>query len=334
MRPADSRLLRLLLRPRPRLAPLRLLGRRMCPLALLPPLLLPLAATRLAAATLPGVPTPTGNASCAGGAALQGVCFQHPASFKHLTTVANASGCCNACRHEPRCAVWVFRPARGLNPGCLLKPEGRTTTRQDPLCTSGHSGNHPAIPPPPPPPPPPPSPLPPRDRSRKPPSYWCTWQAQSREWMQGAAGLDAAGGEAYWTAWRSHDPPPGNPTAGYSGWDKYLNSSYLFRNPPPSGDAGASVGVDAGESGWAYLFSPAARSMLYFSLDNQWAVPHTMKLDTTLRFPEFAGRAPSALGALTARIKELGWAGLSVWVPGGASVSELLALHEAGVRGG
>ena len=139
--------------------------------------------------------------------------------------------------------------------------------------------------------------------------------------MQGAASEDAAGGEAFWSAWRNHDPPPNNPSAGYSGWDTFLNQSYLFANR--SG---------GGETGWAYLL-PRARSELYFSLDNQWATHKggSLGLDTAKRFPDFAGKSPSPLGALVTAVKELGWAGLSVWVPGGATASELSELHTAGV---
>ena len=163
--------------------------------------------------------------------------------------------------------------------------------------------------------------LPPRNPDRKPPSYWCTWQAQSREWMQGAAGLDAEGAEDFWMAWRNHDPPPNNPVAGYSGWDAYLNQSYLFRNKD---------GAPAqGEQGWAYLFSQPVRSGLYFSLDNQWA-DKAGRLDT-VRFPAYRDKSPSPLAALVADIKSLGWAGLSVWVPGGASVARLKEYHSSGV---
>eukprot|EP01052_Picozoa_sp_SAG31_P027531 SAG31_NODE_2584_length_5434_cov_3.784067_1_plen_666_part_00 len=261
---------------------------------------------------------------CGAESVLDGVCFQRPAAFAHDASVPNATACACACDASPQCSLWVYRPlTTELNPGCFLKPGGgQVQNRTDALCTSGSRSPHHPPAPIQPPPPGPPEPLPPRNPDRRPPAYWCTWQAQSREWMQGAADFDFGGGEAFWRAWRNHDPPPDNPTAGYSGWEKYLNQSYLFRNPG---------GVAAlGEQGWAYLFSKAVRSGLYFSLDNQWA-SKSGHLDTESRFPEFANKSPSPLAALVAKIKALGWAGLSLWVPGGASVAQLKEYHGAGV---
>lgn len=141
--------------------------------------------------------------------------------------------------------------------------------------------------------------------------------------MQGAAGLNTSGAEDFWMAWRNHDPAPNNPVAGYVGWDKYLNQSYLFRNENGT--------PEQGEQGWAYLFPKSVRSGLYFSLDNQWADPKTGGLDTASRFPAFRDKTPSPLAALVAKIKSLGWAGLSLWVPGGASINQLKEYHAAGV---
>jgi hypothetical protein len=150
--------------------------------------------------------------------------------------------------------------------------------------------------------------------------------------MQGAASLNASGGEDFWLAWRDHDPPPNDPVAGYSNWDNYLNQTYIFQNPPSAVAAAASAQAPPQdkEMGWAYLFPKAVRSGLYFSLDNQWAAKGG-ELDTKTRFPDLTGKLPSPLGALVAKVQALGWAGLSVWVPGGASVAQLSALHTAGV---
>ncbi len=259
---------------------------------------------------------------------LHGVCFSSPAAIERLTSIPNATACACACDAEPRCGRWVYRPLSAeLNPGCFLKPGGgHAKQRSDVLCTSGLRSRSAPVGPPSPSPDPPapnPGPLPPRDPDRKPPSYWCTWQAQSREWMQGAAGLNVSGGEAFWTAWRNHDPPPNNPAAGYSGWEQYLNQSYLFRNEKGT--------PEQGEQGWAYLFPESVRSGLYFSLDNQWADQKTGGLDTASRFPAYRDKSPTPLAALVSEIKSLGWAGLSLWVPGGASIPKLKEYHAAGV---
>jgi hypothetical protein len=163
----------------------------------------------------------------------------------------------------PTCIFWAI-----LTPFSL-----KITHRTDPLCTSGLSPSpRPPTPSPPgpgpPDPPPPPPPPRPRNPNRKPPAYWCTWQAQSREWMQGASGLDERGGEDYWRAWREHRPAPSNPTAGYSSWQRYLNQSYVFENRSGSRGPGAQGETEQGEAGWAYIL-PRARSGLFFSLDNQ-----------------------------------------------------------------
>ena len=316
-------------------------------------------------------------AACGGGPRLAGVCFHNPASFATIHNLPNATACACACEAEPRCNVWTYR-APGTEPNhlCLLKGAGGDVRRSDPLCTSGQVrvAPPPSPPSPPSPPQPPQPPLPPRNPGRKPPAYWCTWQAQSREWMQGAALLNASGGEDFWLAWRQHDPPPNDPVSGYSGWDKFLNQTYVFQNAPVPAPAPAQAPAapQPAEVGWAYLFKAATRRGLYFSLDNNWA-SHDGGLDTG-RFPDLAvpklcsrevdkvpctfpgikhpGQAtcesagccynaslganacykrPSPLGALVAEVKGLGWAGLSVWVPGGATAAQLDTLHVAGV---
>ena len=147
----------------------------------------------------------------------------------------------------------------------------------------------------------------------------------------GAAGLDACRRRTILDGVAQADPPPGNPAAGYSGWDKYLNESYLFARPTDHASTARFAGLGQSWSADGHTCSmPQHARGLYISLDNQWAVPHTAKLDTARRFPSFAGLSLSTYGFDDqSEIFGLGWP----FVVGSwrRYATELQALHEAGV---
>ena len=75
---------------------------------------------------------------------------------------------------------------------------------------------------------------------------------------------------------------------------------------------------------WASMY-PAIHEDIFFVLDDSWDLPADMngrndnpyfgttRLDTT-RFPSFTGTPVERLGALSARLKEMGWKGLGGWI--------------------
>lgn len=163
------------------------------------------------------------------------------------------------------------------------------------------------------------------------PAYWCTWQAQSRVWMDGAAGMDQADAEAYWTKWRAHDPEPG--AQGYAGWDAYINETLIFGTEleatasTPAAPAPSSAPVP-----WANLF-PRSRHQLFFSLDNGYQAKNKLALDPK-KFPSFKANSTAASFKLFSdKIKALGWRGLAVWIPGSrlANRENIQMLSDVGV---
>lgn len=122
-----------------------------------------------------------------------GQCFDTPPSYSTLHEISSAALCCNACANDTeQCGNWVFRdPAKThVNPGCQLHKRGIPGVRVDALCVSGTVSASPS----------PPPPIRPAASLRPPPTYWCTWQAQSREWMSEAPQTDA-GAADYWMKW-------------------------------------------------------------------------------------------------------------------------------------
>lgn len=116
-----------------------------------------------------------------------GECFQKPSSYNTLPFITTNAACCAACAADQRCGLWTLRTNTTLNPGCFLKPFSPSPTiRHDSLCTSGEKGGGPT--PPPSPPPPTPAPL----SLTPPPTYWCTWLAQSHNWMDAGGAMSDA----------------------------------------------------------------------------------------------------------------------------------------------
>lgn len=116
-----------------------------------------------------------------------GECFQKPSSYNTLPSITTNAACCAACAADQRCGLWTLRTNTTLNPGCFLKPFSPSPTiRHDSLCTSGEKGGGPT--PPPSPPPPTPAPL----SLTPPPTYWCTWLAQSHNWMDAGGAMSDA----------------------------------------------------------------------------------------------------------------------------------------------
>jgi len=153
---------------------------------------------------------------------------------------------------------------------------------------------------------------------RRPPSYWCTWQAQGRL-MFDTAGASPEGAQRVWDEWRV------NKTVQWSD-RSFLNESVLFEN--------TSRGARGELAGMAYNWPRNIRSQLVLLLDNAWAAPSKpLRLDTVHRFPSFAAPTPTlALSKLVEKVKGLGWYGLGVW--SGAyspKPSDLKMLSDAGV---
>eukprot|EP00041_Stephanoeca_diplocostata_P029972 m.896214 g.896214 ORF g.896214 m.896214 type:complete len:685 (+) comp23666_c0_seq18:118-2172(+) len=237
-----------------------------------------------------------------------GECFDSPSSYRTLQSISSAALCCSVCGNQSdKCGNWVFRdPAKTqLNPGCQLHPHGVPGVRVDPLCVSGSVSSISPSPPPPP--------------MRLPPTYWCTWQAQSREWMSEAPQADD-GAADYWMKWRNHAPV--SPVQGYQGWDDFINETFLAQNSSDNTSTRPS---------WVSLF-PRSRHKMILVLDNGWGSGFTLN---TTRFPMFAGASnENSLAKLSNYVKSFGWRGVGLWLPGSGAATEtnLRMAQRAGIR--
>jgi len=112
-----------------------------------------------------------------------------------------------------------------------------------------------------------------RPVARRPPAYWCTWQAQARLFYSTAgASLSEAQADAFWMNWRTNHSSPQ--------WRDFQTEEIIFANR-------TLPGAKEPLPGMAWLW-PRVRSDLVLMLDDSWAMGrHCCTLDPK-RYPSYA----------------------------------------------